>query len=879
MNANHFDNLTRLFATTSRRQILKMAIGTAIGGWFGFRAGKGSTFQVHAATPSDKPCDCYLGGTCPQPSVPWSCAIQTFPSQGTHFKGAPVLADVQFFPALHQLDACAAANNVDMVVTNSFRTCQQQQQISAEVEFSDHLAGHAIDVTFTYFDDQNQPQTCGWDPSPHIAATDSHSPCLAKGKVLPPSIQAVLDCVNSKGKSLGLRWGGDSTTIPYDPVHFDDSLYKRDNSRWKVRFDAAQTSVYPCPPGTSCSGGLCGCSIGQIACNGVCCDAGKTCCNGVCCDADQTCCNEVCCDAGHECCDGVCTNTGTNWAHCGFCSRQCGLGEVCIDGTCGERPQETACLGGQHPCLACHVVDFAMQCVTRCVDQSLRQQNCVFCGEHCGDLTCCHDGCFNLQTDYANCGHCGYTCIGGQFCAQGNCVCATGQTFCNQLCVDLLTDVENCGSCSTACTESEDCCHGLCTDYLIDDNNCGHCGHACIDGHCDKGKCICPTGKSLCPIGPNDQCFDLQISDQHCGQCAGPCPAGQHCCHGVCRDYQTDDQHCGACDNHVCPTGQHCCHGVCTDYQTNDNHCGCCGRSCSNGGHCQSGNCVCPSNLPNVCPADQTVCQDVIEQCVNFSNDKMNCNGCGVVCGDGMICLSSQCQCPTGMKDCGGRCIPVGTCCTNSDCGYKVCPSPGSTCQCSPGTKDCGSSCRACCTNSDCGYKLCQNGTCQCPSGTKDCGGRCGACCTNTDCSGNKTCQNGTCLCPPSQVCNGSCCHAGYGCYQGACSNKQHAVFSMFLYPNPPWEGLLPYIGTFGQFISNGTLDGLTNPTQNVFSIQVAGPTGGSVFLGPGASTTAQNIQQLYGAMHPSLPVQITAYIYNGASAPSSIWITVSYSY
>jgi hypothetical protein len=64
-------------------------------------------------------------------------------------------------------------------------------------------------------------------------------------------------------------------------------------------------------------------------------------------------------------------------------------------------------------------------------------------------------------------------------------------------------------------------------------------------------------------------------------------------------------------------------------------------------------------------------------------------------CGNGGTCVSGTCNCPTGFKDCDGRCAPVGRdgCCRDSDCaGTQICE--GGNCVC-PGASEfrCGGDC------------------------------------------------------------------------------------------------------------------------------------------------------------------------------------------
>ena len=94
----------------------------------------------------------------------------------------------------------------------------------------------------------------------------------------------------------------------------------------------------------------------------------------------------------------------------------------------------------------------------------------------------CPEGCFNLKTDRANCGSCGFVCKDGETCRKGECRCPAGITCscpagtleCNGSCVDTATDVDNCGACANPCTALR--------------------GLICV-----SGTCQCPPGFTDCP--------------------------------------------------------------------------------------------------------------------------------------------------------------------------------------------------------------------------------------------------------------------------------------------------------------------------------------------------------------------------------------------
>src|SRR4030095_11375936 len=90
-------------------------------------------------------------------------------------------------------------------------------------------------------------------------------------------------------------------------------------------------------------------------------------------------------------------------------------------------------------------------------------------GERCSARSCLCDS--NLMcggqcvstSDNANCGACGKTCPGSQYCSSSACRCqGYGLTACGDSCVNVLTDTAHCGSCTVACRPGEGCNSGVC---------------------------------------------------------------------------------------------------------------------------------------------------------------------------------------------------------------------------------------------------------------------------------------------------------------------------------------------------------------------------------------------------------------------------------
>lgn len=152
----------------------------------------------------------------------------------------------------------------------------------------------------------------------------------------------------------------------------------------------------------------------------------------------------------------------------------------------------------------------------------------------------------------------------------------------------------------------------------------------------------------------------------------------------------------------------------------------------------------------------------------------------------GGVCRGGACvpTCPTGTKSCGGGvCVPLTGCCTSGECGGgQQCL--GGRCECPQGLRNCGGTCRQCCSDAECGNGMvCLAGACQCPGGTMQCTGPCGEksckeCCDSSQCTGGRVCVGGSCACaPPMRMCATGCaqccttpdCPSGHICQGGSC--------------------------------------------------------------------------------------------------------------
>ncbi|HMB63012.1 MAG TPA: peptidoglycan-binding protein [Eudoraea sp.] len=141
--------------------------------------------------------------------------------QGSRFMGKPCRADIKFVPALNKINGYAEQAGVFIHVTSSFRTTTNVSgAIVKPATFSNHLAGHAIDMNVLY-------NNGNW----------ANSRALAQYPSVPEPVGQFLKSIID---DPALRWGGLFRTR--DPVHIDDHLNK-DMDEWNKRYKAMQRAV------------------------------------------------------------------------------------------------------------------------------------------------------------------------------------------------------------------------------------------------------------------------------------------------------------------------------------------------------------------------------------------------------------------------------------------------------------------------------------------------------------------------------------------------------------------------------------------------------------------------------------------------------------
>jgi hypothetical protein len=340
------------------------------------------------------------------------------------------------------------------------------------------------------------------------------------------------------------------------------------------------------------------------------------------------------------------------------------------------------------------------------------------------DHGCCDEVCLPLNTT-SHCGACDAACEPGDAC--GECKAYDPEE------TDLFRDCSAAspGQRFRCCAEDRYNSNGACCS--LEEPPAVNC---CTTADAARGRCQ-PVCLPLTAVAGRDD--PVLIHNDHCGRCGNRCTGGKQCRDGAC----------------VCPDGtQVCGNGTCAAPG------GCCtGDSCPPApdpfvSSCGDGACT-GSETCSSCPQDCGPC------CTSDSDCPIDS---GQVCpGPGRVC-----QCPTGERDCNGRCLPNDRCCSNADCpGATFCPNPGAVCQCPNGQRNCNGRCQSsdlCCTIDDCegGGRCCPDGTCkQCCHidhcfGQRCCDGTCQECCRPFDCHSEQTCCFGVCkdrnaVCRPPQ--------------------------------------------------------------------------------------------------------------------------------
>lgn len=256
-----------------------------------------------------------------------------------------------------------------------------------------------------------------------------------------------------------------------------------------------------CAEGETCRDGVCTCGDGMVVCGGAC--QPGNCCAG---DAAVTCTDVTPC-----CTPDGCQPLGTT-KHCSACNDACDSDDACVEGECGC-PEGWIVCGGACQQGNCCDGDAAVTC-------------------NVGSTCCAPDGCQTLDTP-EQCGQCGRSCLPGEACVGGECICPSGHVICGGACV-----AGNCcdGDAGVTCQDGESCCapNGCLKLDTID--HCGQCGLVCAEttDSCVAGSCVCgdlgaPCGEgAICDRGACI-CPAEQIEPGDCGECGITCPDDRPC--------------------------------------------------------------------------------------------------------------------------------------------------------------------------------------------------------------------------------------------------------------------------------------------------------------------------------------------------------------
>jgi hypothetical protein len=154
----------------------------------------------------------------------------------------------------------------------------------------------------------------------------------------------------------------------------------------------------------------------------------------------------------------------------------------------------------------------------------------------------------------------------------------------------------------------------------------------------------CQPSFTLC----GDECVNLAADFRHCGACELSC--GELSCHrGRCGGTRPDASFpdTGAPDEDAgtapvpprdagpagCTVGERECSGACVDPTNDRRHCGGCGEPCAEGEVCSRGSCA------SACESGLRACSG---ECHDLNTDPNNCGTCGTKCASG-ICDAAEC--------------------------------------------------------------------------------------------------------------------------------------------------------------------------------------------------------------------------------------------
>lgn len=296
-------------------------------------------------------------------------------------------------------------------------------------------------------------------------------------------------------------------------------------------------------------------------------------------------------------------------------------------------------------------------------------------------------------------------------------------------------------------------------DLQSDAQNCGRCGNVCASDPangavaCVAGRCelTCDEGFANCNGDDVDGCEADLASPDTCGSCDTRCADPTPLCTGT-PPVCSDS----------CAPNETLCGADCVDTSNDPLNCNDCGSACpdrpNSSPSCTAGSCgiVCDANFADCNGNGDDGCE------VDTRTDVENCNGCGMACparaNATRTCVGGSCDfvCDGGFDDCDG--MDATGCEADVSSDASNCGSCGTLCPAGPGEV-------ATCSSSVCGTT--------CAPGLGDCDGMpgceadftsrdtCGGC--GVECAVYESCGAGGCVNPCRNMCGcGSfpCCEA-----------------------------------------------------------------------------------------------------------------------